>query len=172
MARRKTKPDKPSFTGDVGPETEAAMAGATIEPLEREGRSTVRRKYRDHLLETLAKPRTYRGAVCPPQITARQRNAGIILFEAWCATETTPEKGGVYVDASPDWAAVILGRIERTWAFANISRGIPGDCEDVVKRAVLMQIHPHEGTTSPSEARRAMDRLRRGLDALADFLYM
>ncbi len=165
MAKRK----QPPSVGDLGPDGPAAVAGTTVHEIARQGRSPVRRRFRDHLLEIMAKPRVYKSTTSPPLITGRQRDAGIELYKAWCETGRSPEKTGVYVDNTPDWAAIALQQIERKVAWAAVSALIPDDCRDVVLNVVVRQFPIYHNATA-QEGRVRLETLRRGLDSVASGL--
>lgn len=167
MARKRNKPIAP--VGDIGPETEAALAGCIVRTVSEPGKTPTRRKYRDHLLEHMARPRQYRGETKPPQITGRQRDAGIALHDAWCETERRPAQSGVVVDVTPDWDGIILQQVERTWAYSRVSALIPRECRDVVAMVVHQQI-PVGHDAGPRTAEMRLELLRIGLTAVADGL--
>lgn len=179
MAGRKRKPgkraqsdpsDQPEQKGDLGPDTPAAMDGATIHEIARDGRSPVRRKFRDHLLEKMARPRKYDGKHVDPLITDRQKRAGLEIHDAWCETELRPEQTGVYVDVVPDFDAITLRAVERIVAFSDISKHIPKASWGVVYQVCIAQVPVYHGvTTAQGEERLAY--LRSGLDVVADAVF-
>lgn len=155
--------------GDVGPETPAAMAGAEVRTHQDEGKAPVRRKFRDHLLENMARPRKYKDEMKPPLISGRQKDAGIRLFEAWCNTIRSPAQSYIYVQSTPDWGEVALGSVKRIWELQDVSKFIPDECRDVVLCVCVQQIPVYHGATA-QQGRDRLDMLKAGLDAIADGL--
>ena len=139
-------------------ETEAQMAGSTIELIDRgAGRSPEKRRRRYHLLEHLAKPRNYgSGRVYPPLLTGQQRDAGLALHDAWCETQRSPTATNEFVDKSIDWDGIALANAVRIGKFASVSRLLPQQYRDTVLTVVIHQMPVDD-----------MDALRAGLDAIA-----
>lgn len=159
MPKARRKPHKPAVP-PAWVETEAQMAGATVEVIERPGREPEVKRMRYHLLERLAKSFDYgKGRVSPAQITGRQRDAGLALHEAWCETMRSPAQTHVFVDKSVDWSGIAIASAERIATFADVSKFLPQKHRDVVLTVVIHQM-PVEDMAS----------LKAGLDAVADGL--
>lgn len=164
MGRQRKKPSTPTLPPEWV-DTPAQNAGCEIRTIAEPGKSGIRRRHRDHLLEVMAKPRKYGNTTKPAQITPRQRDAGIRLLEAWCETQRSPEQSGNYVQNSPDWDAIALNGVERIWDFQEVSQHLPQQYRDAVLTAVVNQIIPDAWLYE-----QWLSDLRAGLDAIADGL--
>ena len=169
LARRRKQPHKPEVPGvavDTGPDTPAQRAGTRLEPRVHRGQQ-VRGKRRDHPLDAL-----HRCGV----ISEEQRDAGFDLLNAWCETQRSPEKNGIYVDNAPDWDAIALTAAERSWRWSALIARVPAQCRMVVEHVVLEARPLHRlprylSSVRPrvvdvQMARRYREDLRAGLDAL------
>ena len=161
MPKARRKPHKPAVP-PAWVETDAQMAGTTVELIERPGREPEVKRMRYHLLEHMAKSHraaNNKGPWHPAQITERQRNAGLALHEAWCETMCSPAQTHVFVDKSVDWDGIAIASAERIATFADVSKFLPAKHRDVVLTVVIHQIPVED-----------LSGLRAGLDAVADGL--
>ena len=146
-------------TGELGPITDAAMAGCKIETFQDEGKTTIEAKRRYHLLDQWSRPQKYGKHTSPALITQRQANAGFAVHDAWCETM----KGGgpikEYVQSTPDWDSIAVANADRIGKFARVTQHLPQQYRDVVLQVCNMQIPTDD-----------LSGLRNGLDAVADGL--
>ncbi|MFK7944557.1 MAG: hypothetical protein AB8B85_16810, partial [Paracoccaceae bacterium] len=140
-------------------DTDAQNAGCEITQVEVEGKSTVRIRKRNHLLDQMAKARVYGKHTSPPLITERQAKAGNALHDAWCENMRSGGPIKEYVQSSPDWGSIALANVERIWKFTDVTKYLPSQHRDVVLQVCNVQIPTDD-----------LKGLRLGLDAIADGL--
>lgn len=159
--------------GDIGPKTPAALAGTTIMVFREDNGAEFRRKYRDHALEIMARSKHRNGKPRQPEISTRQRDAGLRLHEAYCRTELSGDAPftKVYVDVSPDPSAVALSQAERVTEYAKLMSEIPSDLRGPVWHVAVMSKMLRAGYSKDGkEAAMHKAQLQVALDLLANHL--
>lgn len=113
--------------GDIGPDTPAQMAGAVVLSIVEDSGAEFLRKRKDHALEIMAGSKHLNGKPKKPEISARQCAAGLELHGLWCTTFKTGDAPftKVFVDTSPNPAAVALMKAERVTKYKNLKEHIP-----------------------------------------------
>lgn len=162
MARKKRKATLPP-SGDIGPDTEAQRDGA-IYPVDT--KTGARRKFREHVLDRLARRRGNKRAL----ITKRQCAAGLALLEKYERTMLSPPPAWTrdFVDASPIPGDVNVARLVAQTRFERIHDVVPMPSRPVVFQVVCEGRSIRPGiTTSALEAAMLIGLLREGLEAVA-----
>lgn len=167
MAKAKRKrPYRPPVQGDIGPDTKAQRKGAVVTYFREDNGLEYRRRRRDHALEIMRSAAT---------ISARQCAAGLKLHELWCITEMTGDAPftKVYVDTSPNPAAVAVAQAERLAAFVALSKHIPAALRGPVDHVAIKGRQLRDGYSRDSkDASSHAAQLQVGLDILANELRM
>lgn len=132
-----------------------------------------RRKHRDHVLEIMASSKRRNGKAKQPEISTRQRDAGLRLHEAYCRTELSGDAPftKVYVDVSPDPAAVALAQAERVTEYAILMAKVPQNMRGPVWHVAVMSKFLRSGYSKDGkEASMHKAQLQVALDLLANHL--
>ena len=152
--------------GDVGPQTDAQLAGAEIFTYRADSGARFRIKRRRHILEIM-----YEGG----KLTFRQCRAGMALHGRYCKTQLSAESAfsRVFVDASPRPGDAAVKQAERVADLAKLSRHIPKGMREVVWHvAVLGQPLRRGFSRDGKEASMHSAMLKVALDLLANALGM
>ncbi len=160
MAKR--KPYKPPLQGDIGPQTAAQSAGASIRVRREDNGTETRYKRRSHALEVM---------FAAGKISERQREAGLALFKAYCITQMTGDAPftKVYVDVSPNPANVALMQTERAQKFTELSRHIPKALRGPVWHVAIHNKHLRRGySRNGNDAQVHTSMLQVALDLVAN----
>ena len=165
-AKRRRQPYRPPVAVDLGPDTPAQRTGTVLEFRVHRGQQVQGRR-REHPLDRLHRT----GAITEPQ-----RDAGFALLDAWCECQRSPEQSGVYVQNTPDWAALALQAAERNAAWSDLYTLVPRDSRRVIGHVViegrpLYRLPRYLSSVRPRVvnvrmARRYRAQLVAGLDAL------
>lgn len=166
--KQKKQPYTPPTNWDTGPNTQAQQAGKVIEAADYIDPETGKRinpngVKRARRLSVAAQYES-RGL-----LTKRQANAAGVLLRAWEANQKGPPAiKKVQVDTSPKPDAAIAMMIDRVSAYHKIARLIA-----MQYRAYVLHVardDRHIGSMAGYRRRVCMERLRKGLDDLADRL--
>ncbi len=172
MAKRnKRKPPKsqPSdatglpSSGDTGPDTEAQRKGALypVDPT-----TGAERKFREHILERMARPRGRKDAL----ITRRQCAAGMALLDKYERTMLSSATSWTrdYVDTSPALGDVNVARLVAQSRFEKVHDIVPSESRPIVFQVVCKgRAIKGDITSSAREAAMLIGLLRAGLEAVA-----
>ncbi len=162
--RNKRKPPLLPPQGDVGPNTAAQRKGAVILRVTEDSGAVFRRKRRDHALEIMAKS---------GKLSERQCAAGLKLHALYCATEMGPDAAftRVYVDTSPNPAAVALAQTEKITRFIALFRHVPQALKGPVWHVAIKGHQLRAGySRDGKDASMHQAQLQVALDILANFL--
>ena len=124
-----------------------------------------RRKFREHVLQRMARPRGHKLAL----VTRRQCAAGMALLEKYERTQLSspPAWSRDFVDAGPIPGDVNVARLEARERFEKVHAIVPMESRPVVFQVVCEGRSIGDITGSMSEARMLIGLLRDGLEAVA-----
>ena len=129
----------------------AQERGVRIETVKSDRGSRSKRRYRLHILEIMGKARV---------LSARQVEAGLDVYDAWCATQLSPPAiPEIYVDASRRPDDIAVAQVAAMQAYADLMAMVPRWYRAAVRRTACDRLLP--------QTERDTDELRRGLTALA-----
>lgn len=77
-----------------------------------------------------------------PGLTADDERISDLLAETWEARDRSPERNGVFVDNTPDWAGIALRGVERMDDWAQLSAHIPAWGRQHVMAVCVYNLNP------------------------------